>query len=122
MYPVWNQSGHESESKINGTEIALTLASVLCSTAGQVAFKSASVRVFPGAFLFWCGGAAFMLASMLIVVMVLRTVPLSALVPFAALAYVTVPLASMLIFKEVTGKRFWLGTLCIIIGVIFTLI
>ncbi|MDR2925938.1 MAG: hypothetical protein LBU76_08360 [Azoarcus sp.] len=63
-----------------------------------------------------------MLASMLIVVMVLRTVPLSALVPFAALAYVTVPLASMLIFKEVTGKRFWLGTLCIIIGVIFTLI
>lgn len=107
---------------MNGIEIALALASVLCSTAGQVAFKTASSRVFPGALLFWCGGASLMLASLLIVVMVLRAAPLSALVPFAALAYITVPLASMLIFKEATDKRFWLGTLCIIVGVMLTLI
>ncbi|MCL1825327.1 MAG: hypothetical protein FWG26_05195 [Betaproteobacteria bacterium] len=62
-----------------------------------------------------------MLVSILIVVMILRTVPLSALVPFAALAYITVPLASMIVFKESVDKRFWLGTLCIVAGVMLTL-
>ena len=106
---------------MNSTEITLALASVLCSTAGQIFFKTATARVFSRSILFWGCGVSLMLISMLVVVMVLRTAPLSALVPFAALAYITVPLASMIVFKESVGKRFWLGTLCIVAGVMLTL-
>jgi undecaprenyl phosphate-alpha-L-ara4N flippase subunit ArnE len=106
---------------MNGAEIALALVSLLCSTAGQIFFKTATTRDFFRATLFLGCGVVLMLVSILIVVMILRTVPLSALVPFAALAYITVPLASMIVFKESVDKRFWLGTLCIVAGVMLTL-
>jgi undecaprenyl phosphate-alpha-L-ara4N flippase subunit ArnE len=106
---------------MNGTEIALALAAVLFSTAGQISFKAATARGFSGAILFWGCGASLMFISMLVAAIILRTAPLSALVPFAALAYITVPLASMIVFKESVNKRFWLGTLCIIVGVMLTL-
>jgi len=106
---------------MNNTEIALALASVLCSTAGHAFFKMATAKNFHGVVLFWGCGASFMLTSMLVAAIILRTAPLSALVPFAALAYITVPLASMIVFKESVDKRFWLGTLCIVAGVMLTL-
>ena len=106
---------------MNNTEIALALASVLCSTAGQIFFKTATSRAFSRAIFFWGCGVSLMFISVLIVVIVLRTAPLSALVPFAALVYITVPLASTIVLKEPVGKRFWLGMLCITVGVIFTL-
>jgi undecaprenyl phosphate-alpha-L-ara4N flippase subunit ArnE len=106
---------------MNGSEIALALVSVLCSTAGQVAFKAAANRNFPRAIPFLSCGVSLMLVSVLVAVMILRTVPLSAMVPFAALAYVTTPLAAMLIFNESIKKQFWLGTLFIIAGIMLTL-
>ena len=106
---------------MNSIEIAFSLASPLCSTAGQILFKAAAVKNFSRAIPFWAGGMFFMLASMLAATIVLRTTPLSALVPFAALAYITTPLAAMLVFKETVKKHFWLGSLCIIAGVMLTL-
>jgi len=106
---------------MNSTEITLALVSVLTSTIGQVSFKAATARVSFRAMLFLGCGASLMLISMLVAVIVLRTALLSALVPFAALAYITVPFASVLVFKEAVDKSFWLGTLCIIAGVMLTL-
>jgi uncharacterized membrane protein len=106
---------------MNGAEIALALASVLCSTAGQIFFKTATAKAVTGAVFSWIGGAVLMLASMLAAATVLRTAPLSALVPFAALAYITTPLAALVIFKESVDRSFWPGTLLIVTGVMLTL-
>jgi drug/metabolite transporter (DMT)-like permease len=106
---------------MNGLEAVLAIVSVLCSTAAQVAFKAAANRDSPGAILFLGYGALLMLASVFVAAMLLRTAPLSALVPFAALAYITTPLAAMLVFKESVNKRFWLGTLFIVAGIVLTL-
>jgi multidrug transporter EmrE-like cation transporter len=106
---------------MNGSEVALVFVSVLCSTAGQVAFKAAANRDFFRALPFWGCGVSFMFASMLITVMILRTAPLSALAPFAALAQVATPLAAMFVFKESVKKHFWLGLLFIVAGVMLTL-
>jgi drug/metabolite transporter (DMT)-like permease len=62
-----------------------------------------------------------MLASVLVAAMVLRTAPLSALVPFIGLAYVTTPFAAMLVFRESVSKHFWLGTLFLVAGIMLTL-
>ena len=62
------------------------------------------------------------LTSMAISAMLLRTLPLSLLVPFAALAYITVPFAARIIFKESIQPVFWIGVVFIIIGVILTLL
>ena len=106
---------------MNGAEVALALVSVLFSTAGQVAFKAAAHRDFSRAMPFLAGGVSLMLASVLVTAVILRTVHLSALVPFAALAYATTPLAAVLVFHESVNRYFWLGTLLIIAGIMLTL-
>jgi multidrug transporter EmrE-like cation transporter len=106
---------------MNEPEIALALVSVLCSTAGQVAFKAAANRDFFRAMPFWSCGMSLMLASVLVAATVLRTAPLSGLVPFAGLAYVATPFAAMIVFKESVNKRFWQGALLIVAGVVLTL-
>ncbi len=58
-----------------------------------------------------------MLFSMLAAIWVLRTVQLSQLVPFAAGAYVLVPVGSRLFFGEYLLPRFWVGVASIVIGV-----
>ena len=106
---------------MNGSEVALALVSVLCSTAGQVAFKAGAHRSCSRSIQFLGCGVSLMLAAMLFTAMILRTTPLSSLVPFAALAYVTTPLAAMLVFDESVNRVFWLGTLFIIAGIMLTL-
>lgn len=106
---------------MNFTESALALASALCSTAGQISFKAAALRLRPRAILFWGIGAALMFASVIAAVLALRTAPLSGLIPFAGLVYITTPLAARIVFKETVRPQFWLGTLFIVIGVLLTL-
>jgi multidrug transporter EmrE-like cation transporter len=106
---------------MNVSEVTLALVSVLCSTAGQVALKATANRGFVRSIPFWSCGAFLMLASVLAAAMALRTVPLSALVPFAGLAYIATPFAAMIVFRESVNKHFWLGTLFIVAGVMLTL-
>jgi drug/metabolite transporter (DMT)-like permease len=104
-------------------EIVFCLVAVLCSSAGQLHFKAASNKsAFRHALPFWVGGIILMLVSTLLCVKILQTVALSALVPFAALAYITTPLGARLIFNEKLWPRFWLGTICISVGVSLTLL
>jgi undecaprenyl phosphate-alpha-L-ara4N flippase subunit ArnE len=62
-----------------------------------------------------------MLFSMLVAVWVLRTIQLSQLVPFAAGAYVLVPLGGRAIFNEQLHPRLWFGVIAIMGGIYLTL-
>jgi len=104
------------------TVISLLLVAVLCSSTGQIAFKQAAMsRIRSRNLLFCAAGIAFMLVAVGIWTMLLQTMALSALMPFAALLYITTPLAAMLVFKESVNWRFWIGTLLIVVGVMLTL-
>lgn len=63
-----------------------------------------------------------LLAATAIAAVLLRTLPLSLLVPFAALTYITIPCAARIIFKEPIQPIFWVGVAFIIAGVILTLV
>lgn len=99
------------------SEVALALFSVVCSTFGQISFKAASVENRKIKSLFLGAGLCLMLISVCAAALVLRTLPLSSLVPFAALAYITTPCAALLIFREHVRPTFWLGTVFIVCGV-----
>lgn len=104
------------------TEFLLCFAAVCCSSASQLCVKGASkrVRTLFGMLLLGVGGA-LMLVSMLIAVWVLRTLQLSQLVPFAAGAYILVPLGGVVFFGEKVNKSFWFGVSVILLGVLLTL-
>lgn len=104
-------------------EIFLCILSVLCSSTGQLCFKKATCYPsFRLALPFWGMGGGLMLASVFLCVKVLQTVPLSALVPFAALVYILTPLGAQLIFKEKIYPRFWIGAGLIAVGVGLTML
>lgn len=104
------------------TEFMLCVAAVCCSSASQLCVKGASKRVhtLPGVLLLGAGGG-LMFVSMLIAVWVLRTLQLSQLVPFAAGAYILVPLGGVAFFGEKVNKSFWFGVSVILLGVLLTL-
>lgn len=60
------------------------------------------------------------LLSIGLVVLALQTLPLSQLVPFAAGAYLLIPLGSRQLFGERLHPRFWLGALLIVSGILCT--
>lgn len=103
-------------------EISLALFSVLCSTSGQISLKAATKWRGKISMLFLCAGGGMMLLAILAAALVLRTLPLSLLVPFSGLAYITVPCAAMIIFRETIQPVFWLGTILIVVGIILTLL
>lgn len=65
-------------------------------------------------------GGGLQLSAILLATVALRTLQLSQIIPFAALAYFLVPIASSILFKESLNRGFWAGTLLIATGVIFT--
>lgn len=106
---------------MSAIEIALALFAVSCSTLGQLSLKAAAKQHKRRLF-FLCLGLAALLAAAAISAVLLRTLPLSLFVPFAALAYITVPCAARIIFKEPIQPVFWVGVALIIAGVILTLV
>lgn len=108
---------------MRASEIALLLFAVLCSSVGQIGFKLAAIsrRSLLQNVLFCAAGIACMLASVGICTVLLQTMALTTLAPFAALAYITTPLAALIFFQESVNRYFWLGTLLIVIGVMLTL-
>ncbi|MDG4650204.1 EamA family transporter [Roseibacterium sp. SDUM158017] len=51
-------------------------------------------------------------------VYVLRHMPLSQAYPFMALSFVLVPLASLVVFGETLGLRYWIGAGLIVAGMV----
>lgn len=104
------------------TDIELLLCSyaVLSSSGSQWCFKSAAnnrafrrgLALFTALLLQFC--------SVVLVVLALRTLALSRLVSFAAVAYILVPIGCHFLFRERLKVRFWLGTMLIVLGIACT--
>ncbi len=106
---------------MTGSELGLCLSSVFCSSVSQLFIKSASTlqaRQLKTFLLLGVGGT-LQLSAVLLVVVALRTMQLTQLIPFAGLAYLLVPIGSYFVFNEKLIARFWLGALLIVIGVLF---
>lgn len=95
-------------------------------TVGQLLFKKAALasaaEPLPWAFANGWMALALILyvAATLLWTWILRTTPLSVAYPFAALAFVFVPLLSAGIFGEPLGARLACGMALIVAGVIVT--
>lgn len=103
-------------------EFAMCIGAVFSSSTAQMFMKAASSHgaSFRGLRLL-ATGAALQLVSVVLAVLVLRSLALSQLMPFAALAYVLVPLGGALVFKERLTGRFWLGAFLIVCGIVWAL-
>lgn len=90
----------------------------MASSTSQLCIKVASTRLGTLKGLCILGVAGLqMLFSMLVAIWVLRTIQLSQLMPFAAGAYILVPLGSHFFFGEQLKPRFWPGVASIMIGI-----
>lgn len=100
-------------------ELSLGLTSVCASTLSQLAMKAAArTHRRGGKCLLLMSAVGLQLASVLLVIVLLRTLPLSMLVVFAALAYLTVPVLCASLFNERLTPRFWLGASLVGAGVV----
>jgi drug/metabolite transporter (DMT)-like permease len=107
---------------VTGSELGFCLSSLACSTASQICMKSATSLSRLASFLAVLGAAvALQVTSVVLVVLALRTLQISQLIPFAAAAYVLVPIAALVLFNERLLPRFWVGALCIVSGIVLTL-
>lgn len=110
-------------ARLTAFELMLCVIAVIASSASQLCIKVASGQITTITGLCALGAAgALMLFSMMVAIWVLRTIQLSQLVPFAAGAYILVPLGSYLIIGEHIMPRFWLGVASITIGIYLTVL
>lgn len=102
-------------------ELGLCLSSLACSSISQLFMKGAALPGGRMQRLLRLGTAGgLQLLSIGLVVLALQTLPLSQLVPFAAGAYLLVPLGSRRLFGEQLHPRFWVGALLIVSGILCT--
>ncbi|WP_063584872.1 hypothetical protein [Achromobacter ruhlandii] len=106
---------------MSSTELGLCLMSLACSTVSQLFMKGVAVsgntlRRLTGLGIAGC----LQILSVGCVTVALQTLPLSKLVPFAAGAYLLVPLGSRQLFGEHVHPRFWVGAFLIASGILFT--
>jgi undecaprenyl phosphate-alpha-L-ara4N flippase subunit ArnE len=107
---------------MNAGEFAMCIAAVFSSSIAQLLMKGATSKGrTPTGFRLLAIGVVLQLLSVVVAVLVLRTLALSQLVPFAAFAYVLVPLGSALVLKERLRQRFWWGSFLIVSGIMWTL-
>ena len=104
---------------MTGLEFSLCVSAVLSSSTSQLFLKAASARATLSRTLFLVGIAATLqIFSVLLAVLALQTLNLSQLVPFAAFAYVLVPLSSHFVFGDRLQSRFWIGATMIVAGIL----
>ncbi len=106
---------------MSSAELGLCLISLVCSSVSQLFMKGAALPGTSLKRLAYLGTAgSLQLMSIGLVVLALQTLPVSQLVPFAAGAYLLVPLGSRHLFGDRLHPRFWLGALLIISGILCT--
>lgn len=107
---------------MTANEFAMCIGAVISSSTAQIFMKAASSNgISSRGFGLLATGIALQVFSVILAVLVLRELALSQLMPFAALAYVLVPLGSSLVLKEQLTARFWWGALLIICGIVWAL-
>lgn len=94
--------------------LALSL-TIFFETTQQLSFKHA--HHVPGGKVLWTTiGAVLYVPQLLCWFFTLSLLPLAIAAPLLGASYVSVPLASSLIFKEKVTKRRWLGIVLIVAG------
>jgi drug/metabolite transporter (DMT)-like permease len=102
-------------------ELGLCVASVFSGSASQLFMKAAARPGQPLRRLAHLGAAGCLqLVSFGLVVVALRTLPISQLIPFAGGAYLLVPLGGSYLFGERLHARFWAGALLLVAGIVLT--
>jgi drug/metabolite transporter (DMT)-like permease len=103
------------------TEIANCIIALVCSSASQLFMKGAAITSQRKQWILRIVIAIFLqIISVLLVLFALQVMTLSQVVPFAAGAYLLVPLGSRHFFRERLTSTFWNGSLFIIIGIVLT--
>lgn len=103
-------------------ELGLCLSALACSSVSQLFMKGAALPGAPMQRLVRLGVAAgLQLLSIGLAVLALQTLRLSQIVPFAAGAYLLVPLGSRHLFGDRLHPRFWVGAVFIVLGILCTL-
>ena len=106
---------------MNPLEFGLCISSVISSCVSQLLIKAASTRgAFKISIILLAIAATMLIGSVLLAVVALSTLRLSQLIPFAACAYIIVPISSRFVFNENLHSNFGIGTALIVIGVICT--
>jgi len=89
---------------------------VLFETGQQLAFKHASKA--EGTKPLWMvAGAGMYVPQQLCCMYTLTLLPLAIAAPLLGASYVTVPLASGIVFREKISKKRWIGIMLIVIGI-----
>lgn len=105
------------------SELLYCMGAVISSSIAQLLMKAAAISTYRRKALQRLTASIFLQGiSVVLAVLVLRSLALSQLIPFAALAYVLVPLGSCVIFRDRLTPRFWLGAVLIVLGVTWTFI
>ncbi len=100
--------------------VAMTVGQLLFKqAAGMIAGRSgrAAALALIGAPSLWVALVVYGAATVLWI-WILTRVPLSRAYPFAALAMIMVPLASVLIFGERVRPVYWVGSVLVVAGVV----
>jgi len=107
--------------------IVSTLFCVLGLSMGQVAFKYAANSLNQTQSIFAPKTLIILIIALLIYgittiawIIILRSVELGKIYPIMALAYIFVPLASLIFFKERFSINYYLGVILIMIGIVVT--
>ncbi|MBB3268188.1 multidrug transporter EmrE-like cation transporter [Azospirillum sp. OGB3] len=97
-------------------------------SAGQILFKFTAIRIngLDGTALirhlisdyYFISALATYGLSTLVWVLILRQVPLSRAYPFASLALIIVPVASVFFFNETLGIKYFIGLALVILGML----
>jgi drug/metabolite transporter (DMT)-like permease len=103
-------------------ELGICFSCLACSSVSQLFMKGAAISGgHMQRLIRLCAAGSLQLISIGLAVLALQTLRLSQIVPFAAGAYLLVPLGSYRLFGERLRPSFWLGTLLIIFGILCTL-
>jgi drug/metabolite transporter (DMT)-like permease len=103
------------------TELGLCVSALTCSSVSQLFMKGSVISCARIQRLFRLGMAGILqLFSIGLAVLALRTLSLSQIVPFAAGAYLLVPLGSRHLYGERLDPSFWVGALFIFFGILLT--
>lgn len=103
------------------SELGFCVSALICSSVSQLFMKGAAISCKRIQQFFRLGMAGILqFFSIALAVLALRTLNLSQIVPFAAGAYLLVPLGSRYLYGERLAPPFWFGAFFIFFGILLT--
>jgi uncharacterized membrane protein len=104
-------------------DVFFCILSVFTGSSSQILMRMAAISLgkIKIGFIIFCAFILQMI-SFVLVLLALKTMPISQVVPFAGFAYFIVPLLAKATLKERLPRFFWLGNALIFLGVVSILL